>query len=47
MIQLAKASASHADFMAAAFARPDVLTDEELAIQVADAEKGIWSLATA
>jgi hypothetical protein len=47
MIQLAKVSASHAEFMAAAFARPDVLADEELAMQVADEATGIWPLATA
>lgn len=47
MIQLAKASNSHADFMAAAFARADVLADEELAMQVADEATGIWPLATA
>lgn len=36
MVELAKASATFGDFMAAAFARADVLSDEELAVQVAD-----------
>jgi hypothetical protein len=47
MIQLAKASSSYQEFMAAAFARADVLADEELAVQVADEASGIWPLAQA
>jgi hypothetical protein len=45
MLDLARGSASHAEFQSAAFARADVLADEELAIQVADQAAGIWPLA--
>lgn len=44
MVELAKSHESHASFMAAAFALPEVLADDELAIQVAD-ENGVWAQA--
>lgn len=44
MMELARASATYGDFTAAAFARNDVLADEELAIQVADEVNGIWPM---
>jgi hypothetical protein len=47
MIELARSSATHLEFQQKAFAIPEVLTDEELAIQVADEANGIWSLAHA
>jgi hypothetical protein len=44
MLTLAQASPTHAEFMAAAFSRPDVVADDELAVQVAD-DNAIWALA--
>lgn len=45
MFELAKSSTTFQDFMGQAFAREDVLADEELAVQVADDKAGIWSAA--
>lgn len=45
MLELARVSGTHGEFMAAAFARSDVLADEDLAIQIADENSQLWALA--
>jgi hypothetical protein len=47
MVDLARASSTFPEFQKAAFARDEVLLDEELAEQVADKQGGIWPLAKA
>jgi hypothetical protein len=43
MVELARTSSTYIEFQRAAFARDDVLADEELAEQVADKEGGVWA----